>query len=170
MKHLVLWVAVLLATVNIASASPWGGFKGIYLGMSIEKLRQRGVSHCARTQSHYLDETCTPDGSNNSIETFGGEPVNYLQAGVKNGKVVNLNIKTSGLPGGGLEKMMQQKYGKPAYATGDWTVGAWRWEKGNEYISLHMENGANDVFFTINDSADVEKKYKNKRKAAAKDF
>ena len=43
--------------------------------------------------------------------------MNYLQAGVKNGKVVNLNIKTSGLPGGGLEKMMQQKYGKPAYAT-----------------------------------------------------
>ena len=50
-------------------------------------------------------------------------------------------------------------------------MGAWRWEKWKEYISLHMENGANDVFFAINDSTGLKKKkYKNKRKAAAKDF
>ena len=110
MKSIIVVCLLLLPSTGMASQ--WCGFKGIYVGMSAEAAKKKGLSTCSKGQS--VDEICKPDGSNKDLTTFGGEPTKGIEIGIQKGKVIIIGFKTEGRYGGGLEKTMITKYGKPA--------------------------------------------------------
>lgn len=157
-----------LPITDICGASEWCGFKGVYVGMSAADVKSKGFNSCSKAQA--LDEICKYAAASKDFSTFGGEPVKDLEVGTNKGKVIVIGFKTQGSYGGGLEKVMMQKYGKPAVKKGNWQKGYYRWDRRDEFISLTLGNGVNEVSFNVDPTAENERKYKNSRKKAASDF
>jgi hypothetical protein len=152
----------------------WTDFKGLCLGMTSDAAKALPIKCSpptdARMKANY-DEKCIPSVGSDRFSTLGGESVVYLEVALKGGRVFMISAKTKGAYGGGLEKAMTAKYGKPKKATGDWKRGVFEWNRGGrEYISLSMNNGVNVLMFAVDNSADDEAQYKAKKATAAKDF
>jgi hypothetical protein len=94
-----------------------------------------------------------------------------MEIAIQHSRVIMTTVKTEGKWGGGLEKSMTAKYGKPKKSHGDWKRGNFEWDRGGiEFISLSMENGVNEVDFSIDPTFVSDKGRKEKQAGAAKDF
>lgn len=164
---------VFAASAAVADGK-WADFKGLYLGMTTNAAKALPLN-CSpptdpRMKANY-DEKCIPSTGSDRFSTLGGESVVYLEIAIKGGRVFMISAKTKGQYGGGLEKAMALKYGKPTKSKGDWKSGSFMWDRGGrEYITLSMSNGVNELMFAVDNSAVDEAQYKAKRAAAVKDF
>jgi hypothetical protein len=153
----------------------WTDFKGLYVGMKSEQAKKLGLS-CqpasgkAKSMSLY-DELCSPAPGNTTFATLGGEKVTLMETALKDQKVIMTTVKTLGTYGGGLEKSMTTKYGKPKKAKGDWKNGNFEWDRGgSEFITLYMQNGVNEIEFAIDPTFVSQGEMQQHKSTAAKDF
>lgn len=160
----------LLFLPRLLGAAPSGHpyeFKGLYVGMSVANVKKLGFVGQKPGMPLY-DEKCIPAPGNDRFSSFGGEKVTELGIAIKKGIATMIYIKTAGQYGGGLEKAMTAKYGKPKNKKGSWREGSFMWDRGGaEFVSLVMSNGVNEVTFGYDDS-EIKEKAHNKK--AIKDF
>lgn len=165
-----IFFAALSSTLSLANAANWTDLKGLSVGMDLARLKELGFV-CAKPSSAapFIDWNCEVGKPAGNLATIGGEKITYLGAGVKSGKATMIVIKTSGPYGGGLEKTLATKLGKPKKAKGDWKDGHYQWDRGGaEFVDLTLGNGVNEISMAIDPTYEAAGAKKHREQSEAK--
>jgi hypothetical protein len=150
--------------VSIGASARWYEFKGLYVGMSASEAKKLGLNKCEKGQ--VFDENCERNTSDTAFKSIGGAPIKSMGIVIEKGKVITMQLETSGAFWDDLIIAMKKNYGKPKKENPRSVM----WDRGGaEFISLTVSKGICTILFAASEF-DSDKAIRERSKKAAKDF
>lgn len=150
--------------VALGASARWYEFKGLYVGMNASEAKTLGLNKCQKGQ--VFDENCERNPSDTTFKSIGGAPIKSMGIVIDKGKVITIQLETSGAWWDDLIAAMKKNYGKPKKENSRSVM----WDRGGaEFISATVAKGICIIIFAASEF-DSDKAIRERAKKAVKDF